>query len=303
MRDHPEACSEIRSHLPLYVGGDLDAPVLSAVAEHLQGCDACREVLRGAESARNVMAVTLGPPPGLKDGQGLDLWPGLREQLRAEGLFTSDNEAGERQTSDAGTLTPAFRADPKPHARVSGRSRWLAGPRLATLGTLAAAAAIVGMVWLGDLPVQVPSNTGVPTGASNVVEPIVVSTETGSQAGHVNPVTPVNNMRPHPASVSSGNRLAGYGGESGGGVSSLGHDAGQGAPRVASEEVDKPVGVTQPGAGSGGLRRVEEGESRLLPPRHVQPVGGVPWSLRQVRQGAPGEQAAGYAPPRHRHIR
>ena len=47
-------CPEAQAHLPLFVGGDLEAPLTAVVAEHLEGCPACaarREALDRARGA------------------------------------------------------------------------------------------------------------------------------------------------------------------------------------------------------------------------------------------------------------
>jgi hypothetical protein len=126
------------------------------------------------------------------------------------------------------------------------------------LGTVAAAAAIVGMVWL-EGPAQQGLPNNVPVNPAVNMAPIAANAET-SRAETIRteePGTPtVEPMRP--VQTPSANRLAGSGIDVAG-------------PRVAAEtpvETDQ----TQTPSKGGGLRRVEEGESRLLPPNHLQPV-------------------------------
>ena len=76
------ACSEIRSHLPLFVGGELDPALQQAVERHLERCGACADDHAAALDARRALrglAATTGTGP--------DLWPALRARLAAEGRF------------------------------------------------------------------------------------------------------------------------------------------------------------------------------------------------------------------------
>ena len=74
-------CSEAGSHIPLYVGGDLERAVLDQVREHLRVCEACRTQARAAEAARGAL-LTLRDDLGEEQP---DLWPGVRAALECEG--------------------------------------------------------------------------------------------------------------------------------------------------------------------------------------------------------------------------
>ena len=90
MERPPVNCTEIRSSLPLYVGGDMDVHELESVALHLDQCADCRRQADRAQQARRVLGV-LGEGRGGKrsSSEGPDLWGGVRSQLIAEGLLES----------------------------------------------------------------------------------------------------------------------------------------------------------------------------------------------------------------------
>jgi len=109
----PDTCIDVRSALPLFVGGDLDPGELRAVERHLDGCPACQDARRRAEDARTVLATR--PEPGPTP----ELWTGIRARLAEEGHF-----------AEAAPAVPA-------------PLRLVRGPRLAPVGLASAVAAVV----------------------------------------------------------------------------------------------------------------------------------------------------------------
>ena len=110
-RNDPE-CAEVRGHLPLFVGGDLEgagAPETSeggagadagreatpavglAVERHLGRCEACRLEFERVREARGVL---LGMRAEAQPE--LDLWPGIRAGLAASGLLGKSRAARPR---------------------------------------------------------------------------------------------------------------------------------------------------------------------------------------------------------------
>ncbi|MFT4711262.1 MAG: hypothetical protein ACJAZ8_002276 [Planctomycetota bacterium] len=84
MNDIKTTCTEVEGLLPLYVGGDLEKDQMDFVAGHLQGCTDCAESFSRSREARGLLRTEL---IDLVDGREPQLWPALREQLQAEGLF------------------------------------------------------------------------------------------------------------------------------------------------------------------------------------------------------------------------
>lgn len=128
-------CSEVRAELPLFVGGDLEAPARDLLARHLEGCTPCAEALAAASEARAALVEHLECAASTPSAS---VWPGVREALRSEGLVS---------TAAPKILTPA--APPTP-----GRGRLL---RLAPFA--AAAAAVVALALIPqqeDLPSPQP---------------------------------------------------------------------------------------------------------------------------------------------------
>lgn len=76
-------CSEVLAELPLFVGGDLEAPGRDQVARHLEDCGSCIEALSAAAEARAVLVEHLERTASAPSDS---VWPALREELRAEGL-------------------------------------------------------------------------------------------------------------------------------------------------------------------------------------------------------------------------
>lgn len=142
----PDSCIDVRSALPLFVGGDLDPAEQSAVEAHLAGCPACQEARLRAEEARSVLIT--GPEPGPTP----DLWSGVRARLAEEGRFAQ--------------AAPA----------VPAPLRLVRGPRLAPVGVASAAAAVVFAFLLAGLlrpDGALPAASGALAGTGGAVTEVV----------------------------------------------------------------------------------------------------------------------------------
>ena len=117
------ACTEYRHLLLLFVGDDLDPVQMTDVREHLKSCEACTAVTVGARRARE--AYRAGAIPTADEE--VDLWPGIRERLRAERA--------------AGTLTPVPASEPT--AEVDEPAPASRGSVLRLVSGLAAAAVVL----------------------------------------------------------------------------------------------------------------------------------------------------------------
>jgi hypothetical protein len=87
--DVPErTCNEIQSQLPLHGGGDLETPLVPGLEQHVTECPACAGELERLRASRALLlglrAVEAVEPAASDE---LDLWPRLRPQLAAAGLF------------------------------------------------------------------------------------------------------------------------------------------------------------------------------------------------------------------------
>lgn len=80
----PESCTEVQAALPLYAGGDLDPREMDAVRTHVEGCPRCEVRAQRARTARARLATLRAEEPTV------DLWPGIRAQLEAEGWLTTE---------------------------------------------------------------------------------------------------------------------------------------------------------------------------------------------------------------------
>ena len=83
MKQYDDNCAEIENSLPLFVGGDLEAPALDEVARHLAQCPACHEREAAARSARELLLSALV----MSERKGPALWPGVRAGLVREGVL------------------------------------------------------------------------------------------------------------------------------------------------------------------------------------------------------------------------
>ena len=119
--DHTFAtCFDVRSALPLFVGGDLEIEELRAVEEHLEACPSCQEHQQRARAARAVLTAR-------RDDPSPDLWTGVQARLATEGVFASAGPKGPRALE----TTPTLRSVP------------LRPLRLLPVGVLSAAAAVI----------------------------------------------------------------------------------------------------------------------------------------------------------------
>ena len=84
MNESKTICTEVEGLLPLYVGADPEKDQLGLVAEHLKKCTSCTLAFSRTREARGLLRAEL---IDLVDGREPQLWPALREQLQAEGLF------------------------------------------------------------------------------------------------------------------------------------------------------------------------------------------------------------------------
>lgn len=117
-------CDEASSHLPLFVGGDLEAPLGESLSAHLEACDPCSQRLEALERARAALISTRRTEPA--DGSGVDLWAGIRSQLSSDGLLDSG---------------------PRPAVSSPLRSVGFGRGFQRRLGGVAAAAALALLVW------------------------------------------------------------------------------------------------------------------------------------------------------------
>lgn len=77
-------CNDVRALLPLVVGGDLEEDQALVVTEHLEaGCGACAGALRELQRLRGHLLEL----PERSPAPVVDLWPGVRAALHADGLF------------------------------------------------------------------------------------------------------------------------------------------------------------------------------------------------------------------------
>jgi len=85
-------CDDFRAQLPLFVGGDLEAPLAAKLQEHLgrsglaglasaEGCSGCAQVLASLEAAR----AELLDLPRRSPAPIVDLWQPIRASLASEG--------------------------------------------------------------------------------------------------------------------------------------------------------------------------------------------------------------------------
>jgi len=172
-------CDDASSYLPLFVGGDLEAPLAESLSGHLVRCEPCSQRLEGLERARGALISIRRAGPA--DGSRVDLWAGIRSQLASEGLLDSG----------AHPVLPSVSS-----RATSGRFRHGIQRRL---GGLAAAAAFVLLVWSPwrDAP-QVVGPDSAPTA------PGVASLEPGVAPQNTSAVTPL--VEPEVQLISNGLR-------------------------------------------------------------------------------------------------
>ena len=165
MKQFDDNCAEIENSLPLYVGGDLEAPALDEVARHLEQCPACHEREAAARSARDLLLSALA----MSERKGPALWPGVRAGLVREGVL-------------------------QPAAPVAAARGAASGPRrLRLVPYAAAAAALLCCFWLARDAFDGDANEGV----RETPAPPIVRNE---PVPHVLPVGLVN-PAPNPDSL------------------------------------------------------------------------------------------------------
>ena len=113
-------CDDFRAQLPLFVGGDLEAPLAAKLQEHLgrsgsgmssaqagpttraEGCVGCTQVLASLEASR----AELLDLPRRSPAPSVDLWGPIRATLTAEGRIATAS----RRTVDGARSTAVRRA-------------------------------------------------------------------------------------------------------------------------------------------------------------------------------------------------
>jgi hypothetical protein len=135
------SCNEIQANLPLFVGEDLEQAVLEQVRSHLPSCPDCSARHAAAWQARaallRLQARSLTRTQAVDMSEDLDLWPQLRERLRAEGLLGDSDLDRRAPVSIRSPLRSEVSLQPQIRRRMSSAAVW----RLA--GALTAAAALV----------------------------------------------------------------------------------------------------------------------------------------------------------------
>ena len=172
-------CSEVRSELPLHVGGDLESPGRERVESHLGSCAPCRAAL---EQARNARAVLRGHFERVDQrSEAPSIWPDLRQRLGEEGLLNLGVET---------SLDSESRGLPRPSA--AGSPATLGRGRLLRFASFAAAAAA--LFFLGTFAGRLVSNetpgNGAEGGLGGPAPPVVVT-----NVGNPNQVQPVSGLR------------------------------------------------------------------------------------------------------------
>ena len=229
-------CTEAKAHLPLFVGGDLEAPHAAQVDAHVAVCQACEARLFAAREARGALLEWARVE---SDESDVDLWPGVRAGLAREGLIDALPGAAESSPTLGRVLTFA---------------RYFGG---------AAAAAVLALMvwkpWAGELPGE----------ADDSVRPLGAATASVSGAGVEAPL--VRGASAAPVSwddlVGSGLARTASTSQGGGAARPLMNQpavlrgSGAGAPGLAS--------------GSGGLRRIGPRDSLLRDGARPYPEGSV----------------------------
>jgi hypothetical protein len=155
-------CTDVRSLLPLVVGGDLEEDQALAVVEHLEtGCEPCAGVLRELQRVRGRLLEL----PERSPAPAVDLWPGVRATLAAEGRL--------------GGAPIVLR-----RARVGWGGM--------SLSAAAAALLVAGALWLAQRDPGVPAGASdEPTVAEGGVTPDLPPTLVGGpQASGLRPLAP-----------------------------------------------------------------------------------------------------------------
>lgn len=139
------SCNDVRAHLPLHVGGDLEDPLAEAVRAHVAGCAPCGRALTAARRSREALLIARVEAP-----EGLDVWPAVAEALALEGRIAA--------------------APRRPRASAAG-APWR---RWAAVAGGALAAGVLGLVALGPGSGTAPTPEPGPIRAVGL-EPLVYS--------------------------------------------------------------------------------------------------------------------------------
>ena len=188
-------CLEAQAELPLFVGGDLESAIQERVAAHLETCLPCRDALLAASESRDVLVMGLQQTADLHGAfvatsDTPSVWPGLRDQLRAEGMIrTSAGGPVSAGSTSAASAVGGGLAAPAPRGRLL---HWVSTSAAAAV--LLIFGAVAGQHWLGSDQSTIPSGPGsqnnptaaVPNGSS------VIPTPVHSGAGSLAGLTPVN---------------------------------------------------------------------------------------------------------------
>ena len=97
-------CDALLADLHLVIGGDLEAPRLAAARAHLEGCDSCSGAAARAQRLRQVYFEVANQV----SADAPDLWPGLREDLTAEGCFEPGAARAEEPVEHAAQVAQAL---------------------------------------------------------------------------------------------------------------------------------------------------------------------------------------------------
>jgi hypothetical protein len=160
-------CTDVRGLLPLVVGGDLEEDQALLVTEHLEtGCEACANDLKELQRLRGHLLEL----PQRSPAPAVDLWPGVRSALLADGFLRSAPIVVRR-------------------ARTGARGAWLSAA--------AATLLVAGAVWSlrGERSLAVPG-PGAPEVADSQTTPPGVTPDLaptlagGAGAGGLRPLAP-----------------------------------------------------------------------------------------------------------------
>jgi hypothetical protein len=164
-------CDDVRAQLPLYLGGDLEAPLAEQVRAHLEAPDdGCRGCARELAQLERVRARLLELPQRSPAPQ-VDVWPQVRQGLVASGLLGQAPRAERR-----GAV-----------ARPAGR--------LLTWPRLASAAAAVALMALGFQLLRGPGAPGADPAPGTGVRDSVAAPTQGAPLPEVVPVLAPSGLR------------------------------------------------------------------------------------------------------------
>lgn len=145
MKDFVDNCGAVENSLPLYVGGDLEAPILSLVHRHLGRCAACAAKADLARGAHRALVAGLSA----ERSECPELWSGVRATLVSERLIDpSLRRDAARPARQPAREMPAREMSV---AKVAGRGSLALAPERARRSWLplgVAAAAVLLAIWI-----------------------------------------------------------------------------------------------------------------------------------------------------------